>query len=127
MMRVADRGARLQPITSPVSGSAYLASAQAEWQPTDTERFWIKPLYEDAAKGEKTLLMKVEPGAYAPLHAHEEFEQFYVLEGSLYDQEQVMNAGDYVCRAAGAMHSAGSDTGAIVLLIYTKAAPLNRF
>jgi quercetin dioxygenase-like cupin family protein len=125
-MRAAGRGTQPQPITSPPNGSAYLASARAEWQPTDTEKFWIKPLYEDAAKGEKTLLMKVEPGAYAPLHAHEEFEQFYVLDGSLYDQEQVVNAGDYVCRAAGAMHSAGSDTGAIVLLIYTKAAPPHR-
>src|SRR5260221_12047722 len=125
-MRTTDRGGQPQPITSPRSGSAYLASAQAEWQPTDTEKFWIKPLYEDAAKGEKTLLMKVEPGAYSPLHAHEEFEQFYVLEGSLYDQEQVMNAGDYVCRAVGAMHSAGSDKGAIVLLVYTKSAPLPR-
>src|SRR5258708_6735113 len=121
-MRTTDRGGQPQPITSPPSGSAYLASAQAEWQPTDTEKFWIKPLYEDAAKGEKTLLMKVEPGAYSPLHAHEEFEQFYVLEGELYDQDKVMKAGDYVCRAAGAMQSAGRDTGTIVLLIYTKAA-----
>jgi quercetin dioxygenase-like cupin family protein len=93
------------------------------WQPSDIERFWIKPLYEDSAKGEKTLLMKVDPGAFAPLHAHDEFEQFYVLEGSLYDQEKVMKAGDYVCRAAGAMHTAGSEEGAVVLLIYTKAAP----
>ncbi|SRR5260221_6940696 len=126
MMRETDRDIRPQPITAPVSGSAYLASAQVEWQPTDTARFWIRPLYEDAAKGERTLLMKLDPGAYAPLHAHDEFEQFYVLEGSLYDQEQVMNAGDYVCRAVGAMHSAGSDKGAIVLLVYTKSAPLPR-
>ena len=46
-MRAAGRGTQPQPITSPPNGSAYLASARAEWQPTDTEKFWIKPLYED--------------------------------------------------------------------------------
>lgn len=67
--------------------------------------------------------MKVDPGAFAPRHAHEEFEQFFVLEGSLFDEEQMMRTSDYVCRAPGAMHTAGSDEGAIVLLVYTQAAP----
>jgi len=31
-------------------------------------------------RGEKTLLMKGDAGAFAPLHAHAEFEQIYVLE-----------------------------------------------
>lgn len=122
-MRDPAKVSQPRPIAPPIGGSAYLDAAQMAWQPTDIERFWMKPLYEDSAKGEKTLLMKVDPGAFAPLHAHDEFEQFYVLEGSLYDQERVMKAGDYVCRAAGAMHTAGSEEGAVVLLIYTKAIP----
>jgi quercetin dioxygenase-like cupin family protein len=74
-------------------------------------------------RGEKTLLMKGDAGAFAPLHAHAEFEQIYVLEGSLYDDEKVLKAGDYCCRAAGAPHSAGTRDGVLVLLIYTTAAP----
>jgi len=122
-MRDPAKVSHSQPISPPINGSAYLDAAQMAWQPTDIVKFWVKPLCEDSAKGVRTLFMKIDPGAFAPLHAHGEFEQFYVLEGSLYDQEKVMKAGDYVCRAAGAMHTSGSEEGAVVLLIYTKAIP----
>jgi ChrR Cupin-like domain len=55
------------------------------------------------------------------LHAHEEWEQIYVLSGSFFDQERVLWAGDYACRAPGAMHTAGSEEGALLLLIYDRA------
>ena len=110
------------PVTPPVTGSRYLQSAVAEWQPTEVGGFWIKPLYENVERGEKTLLMKGDAGAFAALHAHAEFEQIYVLEGSLYDHEKVLKAGDYCCRAAGAPHSAGTRDGVLVLLVYTTAA-----
>jgi anti-sigma factor ChrR (cupin superfamily) len=118
-----ERAETGDPVRAPVTGSRYLQSALAEWQATDSPGFWIKPLYENAARGEQTLLMKVDPGAFAPLHAHDEFEQVYVLEGSFYDEEKRLEAGDYCCRAAGAMHTAGSDGGAIVLLVYTREGP----
>ena len=72
------------------------------------------------AKGERTLLMKVDPGAAFPLHAHEEVEQIYVLSGSFFDQDRTLRAGDYACRAPGAMHTAGSEEGAVMLLIYSR-------
>ena len=63
--------------------------------------------------------MKVEPACtwrhFAPgaeLHAHDEVEQIYVVEGSFYDQEKTYGAGDYIVRAPGAMHTAGSEGGA---------------
>ena len=52
----------------PPAGSRYLDPATLEWQP-DGPRFWTKLLHEDLAKGERTLLMKVDPGASFPLHA----------------------------------------------------------
>lgn len=111
-------------IRAPVTGSRYVSSNLAEWQATDTPGFWIKPLYEDAARGEKTMLMKVDPGAVAPSHTHPgEFEQIFVLEGSFYDQRGPLNAGDYCCRAPDAAHIAGSDEGATVLLVYTRRDP----
>lgn len=103
------------------AGSRYIDSKKIAWQQTETEKFWIKPLYENAGEGERTLLMKVEPGAFAPLHAHDDFEQFYILEGSLIEGERVLRSGDYVCRAPGAMHSVSSSEGALLLLIYTKS------
>ena len=111
------------PITPPIAGSRYLESARMAWRETEDRGFWIKPLYENPAVGEKTWLMKVDPGAFAPRHSHGEFEQFYVLEGSLYDEQRLLRAGDYCCRAAGTPHVAGSHEGALVLLVYSPAAP----
>jgi quercetin dioxygenase-like cupin family protein len=107
-------------INPPIVASRYLAGGNVEWQSTEYPGFWIKPLYENQQSGEKTLLMKVDPGAFASTHAHDEFEQFYVLEGSLYDDEREMETGDYCCRAIGTPHTAGSRGGAVVLLIYSR-------
>jgi len=108
-------------IVGPVMGSTRYASASVDWQPTGAKGFWMKPLFEDAARGEKTLLMKVDPGAWSPMHTHPgELEQIYVLEGSFYDQDATMGPGDYCCRAPDAVHEAGSKDGAIVLLVYTR-------
>jgi anti-sigma factor ChrR (cupin superfamily) len=107
-------------IQGPVRGSLYHSTAAQPWQPTAAEGFWIKPLFEDAERGEKTLLMKIDPGAFVGSHTHEgEQEQLYVLEGSMYDHNGTLNAGDYCCRSPDSAHSAGSEHGAIVLLIYT--------
>ena len=104
-----------------VEGSEYLAGNGQAWQPTDAPGFWVKPLYQDDARGEKTILMKVDAGASYPLHNHDgEFEQIYVLEGSFFDQHRTLKAGDYCCRSPDALHSSGSEDGAVVMLIYTK-------
>ena len=108
-------------IVGPVAQSMYHASGSAEWQPTEAEGFWIKPLFEDAERGEKTLLMKVDRGAWSPMHTHPgELEQIYVLQGSFYDQDRTLGPGDFCCRAPDAAHEAGSKEGAIVLLVYTR-------
>ena len=54
------------------------------------------------------------------MHAHDEIEQIYVLSGSFFDQDRTLRAGDYACRAPGAMHTTDSDEGAVVLLIYSR-------
>ena len=104
-----------------VTGSLHYSAGAAEWQPTTETGFWIKPLFEDVSSGTKTLLMKVDPGAWSPMHNHPgELEQIYVLSGTFYDQRGTLKAGDFCCRAPAAAHEAGSLTGAVVLLIYTR-------
>jgi anti-sigma factor ChrR (cupin superfamily) len=104
----------------PESGSMAIDSNSLEWQDCSAEGFYIKPLLEDQVTGIRTWLMKVEAGAFSPLHAHEEIEQIYVLEGSFYDQDKTYQAGELIVRVPGAMHTAGSKTGAVVLLFYSK-------
>ena len=114
------RVASTETIEAPVLASSYFATDLAPWQPTGDPGFWIKPVYRNDALGQQTMLMKVDPGAFAESHSHEEFEQVFVLEGSFFDAERELRAGDYCCRAIGAQHIAGSRDGAIVLLVYTR-------
>jgi len=102
----------------PVDASAHIDAKQLCWQKCGADGFLIKPLLEINGQAIRTWLMKVEAGAYSPPHAHEEIEQIYVLEGSFYDDEKTYRAGEFIVRAAGAMHTAGSEDGALVLLIY---------
>lgn len=112
-------GSDREGLPRPEAGTLVARTAGSDWQDSGTEGFWIKPLHEDAASGQRTWLMRVAPGAHAPAHAHEEFEQIYVIEGSFHDEENTYRAGDFAIRAPGAMHTAGSETGAIVLLVYS--------
>ncbi|WP_416896564.1 MAG: cupin domain-containing protein [Minwuia sp.] len=104
----------------PDAGTLVARTAGQDWQSSGSDGFLVKPLHEDPATGRRTWLMKVEPGAYAPAHAHEEFEELYILEGSFDDGEHTYHAGDYAIRAPGAMHESKSEAGALVLVIYSR-------
>lgn len=110
-----------KPKTEPtINGSTYVKPQDMDWQKTQFDKVWLKTLYEDKAKGESTVLIKLEPGAHLPFHKHPELEQAYVLEGSMHDHDGTCNAGEYVWRQAGSFHENRSDTGAIVLAVYRK-------
>jgi len=102
----------------PESGTLVSEADALDWQ-SDGHGFWYKPLFEDPARRQKTWLMKIAPGASVGLHAHEEVEQVYVLEGSFSDQERSYKAGDFFVRAPGAMHSTASDEGAVIMVLYS--------
>ncbi len=103
----------------PKGGTLVARTGGSQWQESGTDGFLIKPLFEDPATGERTWLMRIEPGATASSHAHDETEQIYVVEGSFYDGETTYRAGDFAIRAPGVMHTAGSEEGAIVMLVYS--------
>lgn len=101
----------------PSAGTAFVR-AGGEWVDSGTAGFRIRPLMDDDNGRLRTSLMTVDPGATADLHAHAAIEQIYVIEGSFADQEATYGPGDFIVRAPGAMHTASSDTGAVVLLTY---------
>jgi anti-sigma factor ChrR (cupin superfamily) len=103
----------------PLTDSLVFDSNICEWQATGADGFWIKPILEDQSVGLRTCLMKVDADAYSPMHSHQEIEQIYVIEGSFYDQDGTYGPGEYIVRAVGAMHSAGSQDGAVVMLFYS--------
>ena len=107
--------------------STYVDPGALEWERTGDPGFWVKKLDENPARGERVLLMKLDPGASFPMHAHDgEWEHIFVLEGTFQDDQQTISKGQYVCRSPGAPHTTTTEDGAIVLLFYTsdrKTAP----
>ena len=70
--------------------------------------------------GLRTALFRWQPGARLAMHEHVDFEQTYVLEGSLCDHEGECKAGDYVWRPPGSRHEAWSPGGCLLLAIFLK-------
>jgi anti-sigma factor ChrR (cupin superfamily) len=94
-------------------------TSDMEWVYGGADGFWLKELYRDPHSDCFTILMKVDADACAGSHAHERTEQIYVIEGTFYDQVREYRAGDFILRPPGTNHTAGSRTGAIVLVTYT--------
>ena len=97
----------------------YLETEAMVWQETGHDGWLVKTLFKGPGGTPLTQLMKVEPGATSDLHGHAEVEQVYVLQGSFYDQYRTYRAGDFLMRPAEAQHTAASDEGAVLLLVYT--------
>jgi anti-sigma factor ChrR (cupin superfamily) len=81
----------------------------------------LKRILVDDPRGYRTMLSRVPPGPLGMLHAHDEIEQIYVMEGDFYDDDESYGPGDFVLRMPGAMHRAGSKGGCTMLIVY---APL---
>src|SRR3546814_13644933 len=110
-----------KPFPAPKAGTLHIHSSNLPWRDSGTKGFWIKAFFECPFSRQRTWLMKVDPGAFAPFHAHAEREQIYVLEGVFYDQDDTYSAGEYIIRASDTAHTAGSKDGALVLLIGRKS------
>jgi anti-sigma factor ChrR (cupin superfamily) len=102
-----------------IDGSTYLRPDHIAWQP-DGDKYWVKALYDRPDKGERVCLARLEPGASFGMHAHDEVEHIYVLSGSFRDQNRTLRAGDYAYREPGAQHTADTDEGAVLLLVYSR-------
>jgi anti-sigma factor ChrR (cupin superfamily) len=113
------RGVALGP---DVTGSHFLDATTLKWQSTDTPGFDVVTLFENPFNGESTVLMRVDPGASTGSHSHELFEEIYVLDGDFSDEERTYLRGQYCVRSPGTLHTAASENGCMVMLIYRNIA-----
>ena len=102
----------------PESGSIKIKAG--EWALGERPGEMIRSLVDDP-RGYRTMLMKIAPGPVGTLHAHDEIEQIYVMEGDFHDDDASYGPGDFLLRMPGAMHRAGSTNGCLMMIIY---APL---
>lgn len=99
--------------------SRFVDVAALPWEPTRFEGIEVKTLLTEES-GLLTTLVRMQPGAILPDHEHVDFEQSYVIEGSLVDHEGEASAGNYVWRPAGSRHSAHAPDGALILSFFLK-------
>lgn len=97
-----------------------------------TSEGWIELLPKAHAKllftdGEaESYMIRLEPGAWAPAHEHPADEECLVLEGTLWQGDVFLKAGDFHVARPGMKHGElRTETGALVYIRYGK--PLNQY
>jgi quercetin dioxygenase-like cupin family protein len=80
-----------------------------------------KILWSAGPNGRVTFLIRGQPGASFPAHAHDDDEECFVLAGDLTFDTLTLRAGDYHLARRGAPHPMGT-TAAGCLLLVTAAA-----
>jgi anti-sigma factor ChrR (cupin superfamily) len=98
--------------------------ARATLGPLDWEPFRpgvsIARLY-DHGDGHSAALLRYEPGARVPRHAHPGFEHILVLQGSQQDERGAYRAGTLLVNLPGSEHAVESPEGCVVLAVWEKA------
>jgi quercetin dioxygenase-like cupin family protein len=117
LMERAHGSRQLPGLVFEQSGILVSRSADIPWQ-TMGPGIRVKLLYADAARKYRTMLVRMDAGAYMPKHHHKEIEELFILSGELHVQGQIARAGDY-CRAdAETVHEAAfTPSGAMFLAI----------
>ena len=78
---------------------------------------WL-PLSKDEKLEHEVFIVRFEPESCSSLHKHRGYEEFYVIDGELIDDDgKVFKKGDYVKFEKGTEHSSHSLTGCTLLVI----------
>jgi anti-sigma factor ChrR (cupin superfamily) len=100
--------------------STFVDVLNMPWTPSKFPGVEVKILYEDPKTGMLTVLSRMAPGSFIPLHTHTDVEQTYVMEGSLEDEQGAATAGNFVWRPGGNTHIAHAPNGCLSISFFTK-------
>jgi hypothetical protein len=113
----------LSRIESRISAAAMqetvtLRVAEGTWLPM-AAGIEAKILWQNAALGRQSLLIRVAPGAIYESHHHADDEECLVLEGDLSFGDHHLTAGDYHLARKGGTHPPASSKAGCLLYINT--------
>ena len=78
---------------------------------------WIQ-LSKSEMLEHEVFIVKFEPESSSSLHKHNGFEEFYMIDGELIDDDgKMFKKGDYIKFEKGTKHSSYSKTGCTILVI----------
>ena len=71
--------------------------------------------------GQESYILKLKPNTITPYHKHTNYEEFYILDGQLIDNDNTkLNKGDFVSYKPGSHHSSYTKTGCKLLVFMRK-------
>jgi len=122
--------ARIRSKSAPAAGAATRALADAFITlrgSTVRDEGWVELLPKAHAKllftdgVAESYMIRLEPGAWAPAHEHPADEECLVLEGTLWQGDVFLQAGDFHVARPGMKHGElRTDTGALVFIRYAR-------
>ena len=75
-------------------------------------------LSKDEKLKHEVFIVQFEPESSSSLHKHKGYEEFYVIDGELIDDDgKIFKKGDYIKFEKGTKHSSYSKTGCTLLVI----------
>jgi len=98
-------------------------TTEIDWVPLneegiDTTGIYVKVLrYDEQQQRPPSILLKFEPGAKYPYHNHTGGEEIFVIKGSCFVEETVLQEGDYLYTPSGFKHAVRTDKGCELMLV----------
>ena len=81
---------------------------------------WHKISY-DQSTGAGSYILKMAPGTRSLRHEHQNYEEFYVLDGELIDEDNTtFKKGDFISYKPSSEHSSFSKKGCLLLVFLRK-------
>jgi len=81
---------------------------------------WHKISYNQNT-GVGSYILKMAPGTRSLKHRHHDYEEFYVLDGELIDEDNTtLKKGDFISYKPGSKHSSFSKKGCLLLVFLRK-------
>jgi anti-sigma-K factor RskA len=99
-------------------GTVTVRATEGEWQPM-ADGVECKVLWQNAAVGRQSLLVRIAPGAMYQSHRHAQDEECVVLAGDLSFGDHLLNVGDYHLAHKGSTHPLASSKAGCLLYINT--------
>ena len=94
-------------------------TADMDWQPSPGAGVWRKRLEPDGAveAGQVTSVVRFDPGARFPRHAHPDGEEILVLDGVFSDETGDYPAGSHLLNPDGTSHAPWSGPGCTLFVV----------
>jgi anti-sigma factor ChrR (cupin superfamily) len=109
--------ARVMAIPGAKPISHLIRTAEGEWIDSGMPGFEFKLLFQDPETKKSTVLARIAAGARMPHHRHEGLEECLIIEGSLWTDGILLQAGDYIVTQDQTEHEdTWSPNGALALL-----------